>query len=138
MSRRPISNFWFWVFFYSFMAGFFLLLFIFFTTDPASPHDIYSGVHGKDGQLCCGDNDCSATTYVEHGEQFSFLTREYKWVQIPVGRITFLPIPGDRSTEPNHGHICYRAATDIDRKIQPQNVFGEILLYCVFVPPGGV
>lgn len=34
---------------------------------PALPHDIYTGVRGKDSQLCCGGSDCAATVYRERG-----------------------------------------------------------------------
>ncbi len=61
----------------------------------ANAHDIYTGVHGKNGQLCCGGNDCAATAYREQGGHYEFLTREQRWVSIPQERITFLPIPGD-------------------------------------------
>ena len=37
---------------------------------PAQAHDIYSGLHGKGGQLCCGGTDCAATIYRERGGSF--------------------------------------------------------------------
>ena len=45
----------------------------------AGAHDIYTGVHGKNGQLCCGGSDCAATSYRERAGQFEFLTREQRW-----------------------------------------------------------
>ena len=45
------------------------------STAAASAHDIYTGVHGKNGQLCCGGDDCAATSYRERGGQYEFLTR---------------------------------------------------------------
>jgi hypothetical protein len=106
----------------------------------ASAHDIYTGVHGKNGQLCCGGNDCAATSYRERGGRFEFLTREQRWVTIPEERITFLPIPGDQSDSDTHrAHLCYRTATDGDR-LGPlaSNVFDDIYLYCAFIPPGSI
>ena len=106
----------------------------------AGAHDIYTGVHGKNGQLCCGGNDCAATSYRESGGRFEFLTRERRWVAIPEERITFLPIPGDQSDSDTHrAHLCYRSATDGDR-VGPlaSNVFDDIYLYCVFIPPGSI
>lgn len=106
----------------------------------ASAHDIYTGVHGKNGQLCCGGNDCAATSYRERGGSFEFLTRDQRWVSIPPERITFLPIPGDRlDAETHRAHLCYRPATDLDR-LGPQstNVFDDIYLYCAFIPPGSI
>ena len=44
------------------------------TFSVASAHDIYTGVHGKNGQLCCGGDDCAATSFRERGGQFEFLT----------------------------------------------------------------
>lgn len=113
-----------------------------FATTPAISHGIYSGVTGKDGQLCCGADDCSATVYRESGGNFQFLTRENEWVEIPTDRITFLPIPGDEIPpgETHHAHICYRPATHLDRvtPYKRANVFGDIYLWCAFIPPGGV
>jgi hypothetical protein len=101
-------------------------------------HDIYTGVKGKDGLLCCGGNDCASTTYRERGGQFEFLTREQRWVSIPEERITFLPIPGDPpANDAHHAHLCYRPATDGDRAgWRSTNVFDGIYLYCAFIPPG--
>ena len=106
-----------------------------------SAHDIYTGVHGKNGQLCCGGTDCAVTSYREHGGRFEFLTRERQWIEIPEERITFLPIPGDppANSDGHHGHLCYRSATDSDR-LGPasSNVFEDIFLYCAFIPPGSI
>jgi hypothetical protein len=104
----------------------------------ASAHDIYTGVKGKDGLLCCGGSDCAATTYRERGGQFEFLTREQRWVLIPQDRITFLPVPGDPpSDDAHHAHLCYRPATAADRSgWTAANVFDDIYLFCAFIPPG--
>jgi len=103
-------------------------------------HDIYTGMHGKGGQLCCGGNDCAATSYREQGGRYEFLTREEKWIAIPEERITFLPIPGDRVDGDSHyAHLCYRQATDNDREGgYSSNVFGDIYFYCAFIPPGSI
>ena len=121
---------------------------------PASApaHDIYTGVHGKDGQLCCGGTDCAATVYkLERGHYF-FMTRNdplagdapasaAHWVEIPEDRITFLPVPGDVDTgdDQHHAHLCYRLAMPGDRAGNGAgNVFGNIYLYCAFIPPGSI
>jgi hypothetical protein len=103
-------------------------------------HEIYTGVHGKNGQLCCGGDDCAATVYRERGGTFEFLTREREWVAIPEERITFLPIPGDPPSEDtHHAHLCYRPATEYDRQSPASsNVFESIFLYCAFIPPGSI
>jgi hypothetical protein len=103
-------------------------------------HDIYTGVHGRNGQLCCGGDDCAATFYREHGGGFEFLTRERQWITIPAERITFLPIPGDPpNDDSHHAHLCYRSATDDDRAgLASSNVFEGIFLYCAFIPPGSI
>jgi hypothetical protein len=105
-----------------------------------SAHDIYTGVHGKNGQLCCGGDDCAATSYRERGGQYEFLTREQQWIVIPEDRITFLPVPGDPPTgDPHRAHLCYLTATDNDRlSAGAQNVFDDIFLYCAFIPPGSI
>jgi len=105
----------------------------------ARAHDIYTGVHDKTGQLCCGGEDCAATSYRESAGRFEFLTREQRWVEIPEDRITFLPIPGDRSDPDTHrAHLCYRAASEADRLRNRDNVFGDILFFCAFIPPGSI
>jgi hypothetical protein len=108
--------------------------------ERALSHDIYTGVHDRTGQLCCGGNDCAATTYRERGGRFEFLTREERWVAIPEDRITFLPIPGDKSAGDGHNaHLCYRPATEIDRMgASASSVFETIFLYCAFIPPGSI
>lgn len=101
-------------------------------------HDIYTGVHGRDDQLCCGGTDCSATFWRERRGHYEFLTREHAWVEIPEDRITFLPVPGEPADPPpNFAHLCYRAATETDRVNHPENVFGDIFLYCAFIKPTG-
>jgi len=103
----------------------------------AQPHSIYTGVHDKHGNLCCGGSDCAATTYREHGDKYEFLTRESEWVEIPEDQITFLPVPGDPpSDDDHHGHLCYRPATDEDHLRAASRVFGNIFLYCAFINPG--
>ena len=115
---------------------------VLFAAFPAISHEIYTGVTGKDGQLCCGAADCSATIYRENGGTFEFLTREHEWVEIPADRITFEPIPGDETpaADAHRAHLCYRPATNFDRltPYQRGNVFGDIYLWCAFIPPGGV
>jgi hypothetical protein len=103
-------------------------------------HEIYSGLHGRNGQLCCGGDDCAATVYRERGGSFEFLTREQRWVEIPTDRITFLPVPGDPpNDDTHHAHLCYRKATETDRMgASASNVFGTIFLYCAFIPPGSI
>lgn len=106
---------------------------------PVHAHDIYTGVHGRDGQLCCGGDDCATTFWRERKGHFEFLTRERTWVEIPPDRITYLPIPGEPEDAPaNFAHLCYRPATESDR-LGPAagNVFGDIFLYCAFIKPGG-
>jgi hypothetical protein len=106
----------------------------------ANAHEIYTGLHGRNGQLCCGGDDCASTVYRERGGTFEFLTREQRWIAIPQERITFLPIPGDPpSDESHHAHLCYRSATDFDRHgPSSASVFENIFLYCAFIPPGSI
>jgi hypothetical protein len=113
---------------------------VLFPFHGAAAHEIYTGLHGKNGMLCCGGNDCAATIYREQGSEYQFLTREKEWVIIPAERITFLPIPGDPpSDDSHHAHLCYRAATDGDRTgPYADNVFSDIFLYCAFIPPGSI
>jgi hypothetical protein len=108
--------------------------------NAARAHDIYTGVRNKKGLLCCGGNDCAATSYREQGGHFEFLTREEQWIEIPEERIIFLPIPGDPPTNDSHrAHLCYRSATEYDREgPSASNVFDGIYLYCAFIPPGSI
>lgn len=107
--------------------------------DKAHGHEIYTGVTGKDGQLCCGGSDCQATIYREEGSHFYFLTREKHWVEIPQDRITWLPVPGDQDvTTHNHAHLCYRDATSADKDFQTDDHGMQIHMYCAFIPPGAI
>lgn len=107
---------------------------------PALAHDIYTGVHGKNGALCCGGYDCALTTYREAGGSFEFLTREGHWVNIPPDRITFLPIPGDPPHNDSHAaHLCYRGANVYDDTDKLVSGDGQtIYMYCAFIAPGGI
>lgn len=105
---------------------------------PASGHDIYTGVHGKNGQLCCGGDDCAATTYRIDRGHYLFKKRDGAEVQIPQDRITFLPIPGEDYSKANGAHLCYRPANETDRVNYPESVFDDIFLYCAFVIPGSI
>lgn len=106
----------------------------------AFSHEIYTGLHGRNGQLCCGSDDCAATIYRERGGLYEFLTRESQWVAIPEERVTFLPIPGDPPSDDAHrAHLCYRPSQPSDIPGNAGgNVFGPIFLYCAFIPPGAV
>lgn len=121
---------------------------------PAPGHDIYNGLRGKNSQLCCGNADCAATVYrLDHGRYY-FMTRNDPQagdapaspaheVEIPQDRITFLPIPGDTDygDEQHHAHLCYRLAMPSDylgNGVGVGGVFGNIYLYCAFVPPGAI
>lgn len=118
------------------IGGYFAMCAAFGAT-PAHAHDIYTGVYGKGGQLCCGGDDCASTTWREHGSNYEFLSREGDWIPVPEDRITFRPIPGDPPANDSHyGHLCYRAASETDRINHPENVFGKIYFYCAFIPPG--
>lgn len=106
----------------------------------ANAHDIYGGVHGKDGQLCCGAEDCNPTVYRESNGQFEFRLRDNTWQVIPTDRITWLPIPGDTLSDESHlAHICYRPilSTDYNNEYTHNRIVGNIYLYCAFIPPGG-
>lgn len=110
---------------------------------PALPHEWYSGLHGKDGQLCCGADDCEPTVFEERHGDFYFYTREKHWVRIPAERITFLPVPGDESDpDPHRAHLCYRPPGVYDNpssaNVFPDDAGGAIYLYCAFVPPGAI
>ena len=111
---------------------------------PCNAHEIYTGVKGKDGQLCCGGTDCQATTYEERRGEFYFFTREKTWLRVPEDRITFLPVHGDEDvTTHNHAHLCYRQGTDADRMTQGDRILTDdhgalVYLYCAFVPPGAI
>ena len=118
----------------------FALLVLGAAMDKARSHEIYTGVKGKDGQLCCVAQDCEPTVYEERRGEFYFMTRAKHWVRIPDDRITYLPVPGDEDvTTHNHAHLCYRDSAGYE--VNAQNVFPDdagnsIYLYCAFIPPG--
>lgn len=111
---------------------------------PVKAHEIYTGVHGRDGQLCCGADDCFATTYSEKKTHFFFRLKPQDGaieLDIPADRITWLPIPGDDPAAPsNRAHLCYRTATATDLanvNWAPKIIDNQWLIFCAFIPPGG-
>ena len=133
MNKRVLIDL-FWLFLFVLMVSLlskFILL--------AFPHDIYTGIRGKDQQLCCGGDDCFLTEYRIHKGHYLFLTKENNYVDIPEELITFLPVPGEKLEKVNAAHLCYRGlnSTDVGIKV----IVGKeqsIYLYCAFIPPGGV
>lgn len=111
---------------------------------PAGAHEWYTGLHGKNGQLCCGAEDCEPTVFQERKGDFYFLTREKRWLRVPTERITFLPVPGDESDpDPHRAHLCYRIASDFDQREYSESVFEDdagdkLRFFCGFIPPGAI
>lgn len=118
---------------------------------PALPHDIYSGVHGKTGQLCCGgdvdgvEGDCAPALARATSTGVDFYVRGREWVHVPTDLVTFLPVAGDENinrTPPPEGmiwgHFCARRATDYDRAHNADRLIGDWFFYCAFYNPGGV
>ena len=103
------------------------------TVAPAPAHDLYTGVRGKDGQLCCGGNDCAVTEYRMRPGGADFFVKNEEWIFVPEARITFLPVPGDIE---GRGHWCGRKADQWDKVSRPENIFGNWYMYCAFIPPG--
>ena len=111
-------------------------------------HDIYSGVHGKTGQLCCGGDpvtgDCAPTQWALRDGRYFLRSREGHWIEIPAERIDFLPVPGDEKYDeiPHLAHLCYREARETDSALNGERLFsGEgqtIFLYCAFIKPGSL
>jgi hypothetical protein len=140
--KKAVRRMRFWMLVVSVYALGFLLV---WGVERAWPHDIYTGLHGKDAQLCCGGKDCFATVYRESGGGFEFLTRERHWVPIPEDRITFLPVPGDEKTiaygDTYHAHLCFRDPKDTDWAHSANILHGKdqvIYFYCAFIPPGAI
>lgn len=115
-----------------------------FQVNEARSHDIYTGVRGKTGNLCCGGNDCAATTYKQNGHKYEFKTRENTWVPVPEDQIIFLPIAGDKGDDgsiQNYSHLCYtdnvNQYSDLN-KIQTDDHNRHLMIYCAFIPPGSI
>ena len=110
--------------------------------DRAWSHEIYTNIHGKDGQWCCNEGDCFATIYEEKGATFFIKTREGDSAILPSAAITFLPIPGDIDDgRTKRAHLCYSnsfADTAYDGKRFYRTTSGrQILFYCAFIAPTG-
>jgi hypothetical protein len=128
------------------VVGFLALALLLILIHPAQAHDIYSGVKGKDDQLCCGGSDCSRTVYRERGGGFEVLSRENHWIEVPQDKITFLPVPGDEIDGTSHlAHFCYRESTNADQTalakrdhlFLSRDGIQSVWHYCTFIPPGG-
>ena len=128
-----------------------LLLAALLAASPALAHDIYSGVYGKDGQLCCGGDganpDCRPTIYRERGAAYEFLTPDGDWLPLPADVVTFLPVPGDKDDGDTHrAHLCVRMEPNVVTNYKLANREGrikatirghEVVFYCAFIPPTG-
>ena len=84
----------------------------------ASAHDIYTGVKGKDGLLCCGGSRLRRDHPIaRRGGRFEFLDARAAVGVDPRGA-HHLPAhprrPADDS-DTHHAHLCYRPATEGDR-----------------------
>ena len=108
----------------------------------ASAHDIYSGVHGKNGQLCCGGDDCAATFYRERRRPFRIPDARAAMDRDPRGTHHF---PADSRRTATRTSIrtariyaIARRQTPIGSAPHSSNVFDDIFLYCAFIPPGSI
>jgi hypothetical protein len=114
---------------------------------PAGAHDIYRGVTGPGGQLCCGGDpvtgDCER---LEHEQirwrrdgTVEMRSRRYGRT-ILIGAETVLPtgIPGDRDAA---GHYCGVPRERVGRAGEaptPAQPDRDYWTFCAFVAPGGV
>lgn len=113
---------------------------------PALSHDIYTGVTGKDGQLCCGEDDCFVTTYEEKKQHFFFRLKKEDGeiaIDIPADSITWTAIPGDDpGGAANKAHICYRKVVLPSDLMNPnfakRIIDSTWLVFCAFIPPGAI
>lgn len=128
-------------------AALFAAIVLLFLAKAAHAHDVYTDVHGKDGQWCCnGDGpnpDCARSEWrlVPSSTNYEFLSKEGHWITIPQDRITFLPLPGDiESGDAHRGHLCYSSPGPgyQDPKRLMSGEGQTILFYCAFISPGGV
>lgn len=113
---------------------------------PVKGHEIYTGVTGRDGQLCCGADDCFVTTYYEKKTHFFFKLKPEDGgvsIDVPADSITWTPIVGDTPDgPPNKAHLCYRKAilpSDMLNENFAKRIIDEKwLVYCAFIPPGAI
>jgi hypothetical protein len=133
---------------------FLVLLIAALSAPQAHAHDIYTFLTGKDGYPCCGGEskgalrDCWRTIYRERGANFEFRLQNGDWVNVPIDRIQFVPIPGDVEDGGSHrAHLCYQDApaqvadhlahSYIDRTLKTVGGI-QIVLFCAVIPPGGL
>lgn len=124
----------------------------------AYSHEWYSGLHDKTGQLCCGADDCEPTHFKIDNGHYWLQLRDERWFEVPVYRITFLPVPednkppflmhdGSEDTDVEHrAHFCYvfpdegrnpdyAAAYKAQYFLRSNGI--TIIFYCAFIPPQG-
>ncbi len=115
---------------------------------PVLSHDVYTSLHGKNGQWCCnGDangvkGDCAPALAKARGDGYDFLVRGKDWVHVPNSRITFLPVPGEETQQlppaPDNmrwGHFCGKKVTAAYTPLNPDNVMDGYLFFCAFLDP---
>jgi len=105
----------------------------------AHGHDIYKGVYGSSGRLCCGGDpvtgDCEALApeqITELPDAFVFQSRRYNsTVLVPKSKIEYRAIPGEIPGTAGHWCGVPRIADPTPEQPDPAH-----LTYCAFVNPG--
>ncbi len=110
--------------------------------DPTHGHEIYTGLHGRTGNLCCGGSDCSVTTYRERGSRTE--TAKSPGCPCPGPDSYSCPIPGDDMSDARLGraHLCYTTMSGYQSimpdKTQIDDHGVATTVFCAFIPPGAI
>jgi hypothetical protein len=76
---------------------------VFIVPSPVESHDIYVGVHNRQGVPCCDESDCVAAPFRVTPDGIEMLVRGV-WISVPGFYIQYRALPGDRT--PHRSHWC--------------------------------
>jgi len=130
----------------AYLAAIFFLLVIMaclFLATGALAHDVYKGIYGVKGNLCCGGDpqtgDCEALAFDQIHENGGVIVVDSKRyghpVLVPQDRIVWGGIPGEVPGTAGHWCGIPRAQPATTTPEQPDPNY---LTFCAFIAPGGV
>lgn len=131
----------------AYLAAIFFLLVLMaclFIATGALAHDIYNGVYGRGGNLCCGGDpvtgDCEALASDQVHERNGSVVIDSKRyghpVLVPQNRIVWGGLPGE--VPGTAGHWCGKPRAETDSEVDDNQPDPSFRTFCAFIAPGGV
>lgn len=127
-------------------VAFMFLVFLLAGVRAAYPHDVYTGLRGNQGQLCCGGDpvtgDCEPLQWeqvaIHQDGTVTIQSKRYTGsVTVAAEKITWLPVAAGPDGIQYPGHWCGVRNTMTSRVEFPDQIDRAFWTYCLFLAPGG-